>query len=100
MKNINRSLGQKKRKAKEGLAELIVNLLWTALKWTVFLPITLLFILPFTILNLSRIKRILYLQKIKFVMARFSESLIHVNKLVVNKEIIFLNSLNQSQSQL
>lgn len=45
MKNINRSLGQKKRKAKEGLAELIVNLLWTALKWTVFLPITLLFIL-------------------------------------------------------
>lgn len=45
MKNYNRSLGQKKRKAKEGIAELLVNLIWLALKWTVFLPITLLFVL-------------------------------------------------------
>jgi len=45
MKNLNRSLGQKKRKAKEGVAELIVNLIWIALKWTFFLPITLLFML-------------------------------------------------------
>lgn len=45
MKNFNRSLGQKKRKTKESLAELIVDLIWTVLKWTVFLPITLLFIL-------------------------------------------------------
>ena len=45
MKNYNRSLGQKKRKAKESIAELLVNLIWVALKWTFFLPITLLFVL-------------------------------------------------------
>lgn len=45
MKNYNRSLGQKKRKAKESIAELLVNLIWLSLKWTVFLPITLLFVL-------------------------------------------------------
>lgn len=45
IKNHNRSLGQKKRKAKESIAELFINLIWLLLKWTVFLPITLLFIL-------------------------------------------------------
>lgn len=45
MKNYNRSLGQKKRKVKESIAELFINLIWLTLKWTVFLPITLLFIL-------------------------------------------------------
>ena len=44
MKNSKRSLGQKKRRAKEGIAELIVNVVWFSLKWTVFLPFTLLFI--------------------------------------------------------
>jgi hypothetical protein len=32
---------QRNRKAKEGLAETFVMLIWGILKWTIFLPITL-----------------------------------------------------------
>lgn len=48
----NRSLGQRKRRANEaaakGLIDLFIGLLslaWTIIKWTIFLPITLLFVL-------------------------------------------------------
>jgi hypothetical protein len=42
-KSMKRSYGQKKRRAKESLAELLVNLIWGILKWTIFLPFTLIF---------------------------------------------------------
>jgi|TARA_B100000497_G_scaffold121920_1_gene152353 hypothetical protein len=45
MKNIKRSVGQKKRKAKEGFAELILSLIWGLMKWTIFLPFTIIFML-------------------------------------------------------
>ena len=42
MAKINkRGQGQRNRKAKESLAEMFVMLIWGALKWTIFLPITL-----------------------------------------------------------
>ena len=52
MKLSNRSLGQKQRRANEtmakGLIGLFIGLLslgWTIAKWTIFLPITLLFVI-------------------------------------------------------
>lgn len=43
MKLNKKSAGQNTRRAKEGIAELIVMSIWGILKWTLFLPITLLF---------------------------------------------------------
>lgn len=45
MSKIKRSLGQKKRKAKKDVAELLLGLIWAILKYTIFLPITLLFLI-------------------------------------------------------
>jgi len=41
MKANKRGVGQAKRRAKEGLAETLVMFIWGILKWTIFLPITL-----------------------------------------------------------
>jgi|TARA_B110000238_G_scaffold166020_1_gene181519 hypothetical protein len=41
MKLNKKGQGQRNRKAKEGLAEGLVMLVWGILKWTIFLPITL-----------------------------------------------------------
>lgn len=40
-----RGQGQRNRRAKEGIAEGIVMLIWGLMKWTIFLPITLLFVI-------------------------------------------------------
>lgn len=45
MKKINRSIGQKKRKAKNDMAEGCLTLIWTVLKYTIFLPITLIYLI-------------------------------------------------------
>ena len=52
MKLSKRSFGQKQRRAKEaaakGIIDLFIGLLslgWTIAKWTIFLPITLLFVI-------------------------------------------------------
>ena len=41
MKLNKKGQGQRNRKAKEGLAAGLVMLVWGILKWTIFLPITL-----------------------------------------------------------
>ena len=45
MKLNNRSLGQKKRHAKKALAEILLSTIWFLLKWTLFLPFTLCYLL-------------------------------------------------------
>lgn len=45
MKWNNRSLGQKKRHAKKALAEALLSIIWFLLKWTLFLPFTLCYLL-------------------------------------------------------
>ena len=54
------------------------------------LGVTIVFlILPFALLNWSEIKCVWHLRKLQFVIARFSELLIHGNILVFTIEIIF-----------
>ena len=45
MKKINKSLGQKKRKAKNDMAEGCLTLIWNILKYTIFLPFTILYLI-------------------------------------------------------
>jgi len=40
-----RGQGQRNRKVKQGLAEALVMFIWGILKWTIFLPITLIFLI-------------------------------------------------------
>ena len=40
-----RGQGQRNRKIKESIAESIIMLIWGIMKWTIFLPITLLVLL-------------------------------------------------------
>ena len=50
-------------------------------------------ILPFALLNSSEIKWVWHLRKLQFVIARFSELLIHGNNLVFTIEIIFAKNV-------
>lgn len=45
MGNLNRKLGQRKRRANETIAGAIVDLIVFVLKWTIFLPITLIILI-------------------------------------------------------
>lgn len=45
MRNLNRKYGQSKRRAEESIAKLIIELLWFILKWTLFLPFSLIYII-------------------------------------------------------
>ena len=40
-----RGQGQRNRRAKEGIIEGLVTIIWGLMKWTIFLPITLLFLI-------------------------------------------------------
>ena len=43
MKLNNRGIGQRKRRGKEALSEIVFSLIWTILKWTILLPFTIIY---------------------------------------------------------